>query len=414
MSDDWEKKYPDDSWEDSWEEEPYDDWGDIDNCCILMNQLNLNHKIDDIEIINGNKLIIIRADMYKEFFKIYENLNLKTFEIWIMLDEMIKIIDIKIKSKDKDLTTTDSLILCKLEKILKNTKIDLTKEFVPLLIKKITRYLTNDIYDFCYICGKRGIMSKNDGLNILVLNLCGDLLCITNSFISDGVIFQEELSKNMERFKLMLYLFIYSCKVNRIPCILPENIDLKNVLKLLENLPKFDEIKYMECELDNSLYSLMSWLIFTYKDKIILESETSSELIFEIRESDNIKSEIFKNADKSKILNRYHGSADFNYFNIMMNGLQSFSRTKYQTNGAAYGKGVYFGSKNTAIGYNRKIPIKDDSITEILNSYKYNKTSKILNCDIYYEDSKWVNTNFCTVIPKSENIIIKKLIIKKN
>lgn len=412
--------------DDDWES-PDDDWGEttiteFDELKIDINQINLNTNEYEVsvDLFSLSNLICIYIGMFSEILKVYTNITLEVITLKIIYDHKFNIQSIRVFCNNEKPKETDILILCKIEKIIKNMKLNVTDNFIPKICKRLMYYFQRDIFYQCYICDKCGVVDKNIFDDKLILNLCGDLLCICNSFISQNFIVEEEIMNHPCRLELMLYLFIYSCNVNRLPCILPDNTNLNEVLEILSTLPQLNElknIKNLKSNLNPQLYSILSWLIFTYVNKIRLNNENRKELVFNIIENNEIKDKIFKQAESNKILNKFHGSSDFNYFNILMNGLQSFSKTKYQTNGAAYGNGVYFGNKNTASSYNNTSKVyknkNKDKINELLESYTYSKNTKILNCNIYYENPKWHNNSFCTVIPKSENIQIIQFIILK-
>lgn len=451
-----ECKYPDtewvDEWEnDDWEENPNDDWGDLvedigelhisGKSRVNINKGNYSDEDIKIEIEDQYNIIKIDVNILYEIFKIFTNVSLENIKINIIFENDLEIRRITVNTdiRNEDLTPTDILILCKINKIIRNMKLDLREKFILKIMHQIVTYISNDIYKRCYICDNMGVVDKNIFNNKVILNLCGSLTCITNSFISKNFIVEEEIMTNWDRFEVMLYLFMYSCYVNRIPCILPDDTDLNNVIKILSTLPPIEMIKNAEnlkLMFSEELYSILSWLIFTYLNKVEFIKRTKNFIEFKINESSEIKDMVFKDANKSDIFNMHHGSNDFNYFNIIMNGLQSFSKSKYQTNGAAYGSGVYFGTIQTAKSYNvnrgggiirrknknqkpppPKLPSKSKDcdyhkiVGDLINGCKYHNINKILNCDIYYEDKKWVKNHFCTVIPKSENIIIKKLIV---
>lgn len=420
-----------------WESDDISNWesDDIEDknikSRINKNIGNYSKKDVNIEIEEYYNLIKIDINIFKKVFEIFTNVKLNILNIKIFFNDNLKVTKLKLLNKGIDeLTSTDYLILSKLNKIITNLKIDLEKEFILEIMDNIVSYISNDIYNCCYICNNVGV-ADNILNNKLVFNLCGSLLCITNSFISQKYIVEEEIKENSDRFEFMLYLFIFSCYVNRIPCILPKDTDLNKVMEILSTLPSIESIKNeknLKKILTNDLYSILSWLIFTYLNKINLFEKSYKQIIFNINESFEKKKE-FKSVCKKDTLNifkMYHGSSDYNYFNIIMNGLKNFSKTKYQTNGCAYGNGVYFGKMEVANGYNRKIvkKIKTSNffflnvsnekykkVEKLIFNSKYYKLSKILKCEIYYENPQWHRDHFCTVIPKNENILIKSMII---
>ena len=268
----------DDEW-DSYDDND-DGWGDDDELDITNNMMNM--KISgDLDLDTGgyevcvenqkySKLITIEMGMFAEILKIYTNISIDVIKIHIIYNYRLIPDRLRVFIDNKP-TETDALILCKLTKIMNEMKLDLSSKFIPKICKRFVRYFQHDIYHKCYICDNVGVVDKNIFNNKLILNLCGSLLCICNSFISQNFIVEEELMTNPDRLEFMLYLFIYSCHVNRIPCILPENTELSEVIKILETLPSMEELRKVEDLkkiLTGELYSILSWLIFTYMNKV--------------------------------------------------------------------------------------------------------------------------------------------------
>ena len=368
-------------------------WDDIDS----DEEWDEVNYLDDINIINKDNITCsIKADSLLIVHYTINNKLFESFKLKIIFNEKLKIINTIIEDEitSKCLHVDEVKFLkLKMEKILRT--LDLTNDFLSEIIIRMDYYFTTSS-KLCYICNKKCIINTNN------LNFCGDLICITNSCMFNFELFNE-ISFNSHRFEFMLYLFMCSIYENRMPCILPKDTNLKEVIKLLSKLKsiKINDIN----ELDPDLTGLLSWLVVSYKNKIDVD------LI--INDNSDKKILIFENAPAENILIRHHGSRDFNYFNIIMNGLKNFSKTKYMSTGAAFGDGVYFGSKTTAISYNIRIAkSQDNKLYTLISESQFFTKSKILECMIYHEDEKWTNTEFCTVIPKNDNIIIQKMILQ--
>lgn len=72
--------------------------------------------------------------------------------------------------------------------------------------------------------------------------------------------------------------------------------------------------------------------------------------LFKVSHSDEKEREFYEIKGESKIL--YHGTLIRNVYSIMRNGVRSMSGTKYLSNGAIYGNGIYLAdNESTAIGY---------------------------------------------------------------
>lgn len=408
-----------------------DEWSDIeDNWDIPNNNIiDLNTNNLDIKVIHEEnyRIIKLKNNSYSSLFKNINNISINELNILISYTENYKIFNINVYIENKE-TKTDILILNKLNNKLKNINIDLSNNFISKINDIISEFFNNDIFNKCFLCEKININENHFIDNCFIINICNDLKCIFNSYIFSEDIVNDELKNQKNRLELMLYLFTYSCYINRIPSILPENTNLMKILNLIKKLDSLNNINFkLYNNLDNELKSLISWLIVKYKysQKIHFFKEEYDmknkvlKYIYQINENNIIKDEKFKNADIKRIFNKYHGSSDYNYFNILMNGLQVFSNTELQTNGSAYGKGIYFGEQYVAKSYNNNNNIsfhknnKNYKIYKLLIKSNINKCIKLLNCDIFYENDNWENNNFCTVIPDENNIKIKYLIIYK-
>lgn len=400
----------DDSWDESDNLSNWDEEEKLEINMYTTYKINVqNHEL--------SKLIELNIETFADYFKKFGNIFFRHFRILILYDLKMNITDIRIKciNNVEELNINNKVLISKLEKIINAKKINLNEPFIDDIIDSFYLYFKYTIQHTCFMCDKIATYRNSKYLNA---NLCGNMLCLANSFVSDLFLLQTEVENNPERFRFMLYLFLYSCAINRVPNILPDNTNLEEILELFKDIEDINDLDKLLLIGNNNLIILLNWLIFTYNDIITLsDKSTKNNIIFNINENDVTKTEYFSVVNqehKEKILNRYHGSIDHNYFNIILGGLKNFSTSKYQVNGAAHGNGVYFGTEETAKGYNYTVANpsttnNNSHVLELLKKYKYWTCTKILNCDIYYEDNTWTNTDFCTVIPKNENIMIKTM-----
>lgn len=417
------------------------DWSDCDeedwDECIDRNKfddlsfINLDEKITITKISSIENSIIIKTSVYKEFFEQYKNINIREIKITISVDKYLNINNITIKKNNIDYEKNDSYILCKLEKILNKSNIIISDNLIFDLNNILYVFFHKQLFNDCFICDKPGIIKYKHDYKIITFNFCGDMLCLSNSFLSDKSVLLYNLENDYKKFTFMLYLFIYSCFINRMPCILPENTDLNEILTLFSEIKSIENMKNEILTYSSDLISLLNWLIITYTDKIsspYFENKFTCFDIYEDLSKKNIhlldySDNNFQKMNTGKKIGKYHvyhGSRDCNYFNIIMSGLKNLSKTQYEVNGTVHGNGIYFGSEYTANGYNIKkltnMNYKKDTLNkhifQLLEKCEYYNAPKILGCDIYYEETSWANNNYCIVIPKDENVLIKKIKIQ--
>lgn len=87
---------------------------------------------------------------------------------------------------------------------------------------------------------------------------------------------------------------------------------------------------------------LLYFFIFTNSiafSSIIISGVSSRSFLFKISHSERKENEFYTIEGESKIL--FHGTSLVNLYSIMRNGIRTMSKSKYQTNGAAYGHGIY-------------------------------------------------------------------------
>ena len=154
--DDWEEDFEDNDWDDFVE-----DMNDlkIDKSVINLTTGHYNNKDLKVSIDNRCNLINMEIYLLNEIFRMFTNIDIEILKINIIFDNRFRIERLKVFS-DK-YSETDILILCKLNKRLKNLNLDLKKDFIIKIMDNITEYLCYDIYNKCYICDNVGVVDRN-------------------------------------------------------------------------------------------------------------------------------------------------------------------------------------------------------------------------------------------------------------
>lgn len=100
----------------------------------------------------------------------------------------------------------------------------------------------------------------------------------------------------------------------------------------------------------------------------------------------------------------YHGSNGENWWSIIHNSLQNYSKTDLQRNGAVHGEGIYLAPKlQTALDYSR--------IGLSLEGSVYNEFRVYLIAEIINRNLKIYGDNFCYVIPDDLDVSIKYIVL---
>lgn len=144
-----------------------------------------------------------------------------------------------------------------------------------------------------------------------------------------------------------------------------ENVETKEILYVLEwiLLSNNTNLRYVKS-------------LSPYQESIIVGRKP---MVFEII-SDPQDEEAFKRESEGKLVETvYHGSNNSFWHGILRNGLKIYSNTKLQSNGCAYGPGVYFStSYSTASSYQKKR--KAESSQSNQSEYWPQSSTKITSC----------------------------------
>lgn len=147
--------------------------------------------------------------------------------------------------------------------------------------------------------------------------------------------------------------------------------DIINFFRIVNNIQEFfaiirrgitsaessdnDVIQHLCRSIPNGLkfIKLLYFFIFTNSiafSSIRVEGIDSKCFLFKISHGEAKENEFYSIDGESKIL--FHGTSLINLYSIMRNGIKTMSGGKYQSNGAAYGNGIYLTDNfHTAIGY---------------------------------------------------------------
>lgn len=177
--------------------------------------------------------------------------------------------------------------------------------------------------------------------------------------INTNIDYLDIVKKDTNKLKEMIHLFFIGDKE-----ILSEKNIYENINSELYGLLKFIITKSdLQFRLDSELSKIVN-ITGVYK----LEYTSSDE--------NNMKFEAKLSKQNSKYL--FHGSKINNWFSIIYNGLQIYSGTSKQENGASYGKGIYLSDSitfsNTYCKSNSNFVI---GVFEVINAEKYKKTTNI-------------------------------------
>lgn len=176
-------------------------------------------------------------------------------------------------------------------------------------------------------------------------------------------------------------------------------------LKLFNSLSN-SEYKFIEFVVQSnntilSHFDFQSKPIAESSDDLIIDTDVwnnSGLMVFAITHDAQLEDQ-FNKVEKSTYL--FHGSAAENWHSILRNGLKNYSGTAKQTNGAAFGSGIYL-AKNSSIsmGYSRrsKSGFSVISIAQVIDAERYNKNK---SAGIY-------------VVPDESQVLIKYLILINN
>ena len=157
---------------------------------------------------------------------------------------------------------------------------------------------------------------------------------------------------------------------------------LGNIDKLIKDTSVLKTEEELRYSLTDDLYYLIRFIVksnCTHLEPVRLfdENQLNDVQQFKIRYTTDIEE-----AFNAKITNShcflFHGSGEQNWHSILRNGLKNCSGTKLQSNGAAYGSGIYLSDNYiTSIGYSKGSMCVIGVCQVVGDKSKYKKTSNI-------------------------------------
>lgn len=212
--------------------------------------------------------------------------------------------------------------------------------------------------------------SEFSSQNSLMALLAGDMRKIAFIFRIAKEAF-ESLKTHLSRFEpnpLNYFPEIY--KGEKSNDIIVEN-DIKRFFNVVDNINDFFQlirngvtsasttdsvlIDYLCRNVDNGMKFIKILYFFIFTNSIAfgsvnLEGVSKNMTLFKISHSEDKEAEFYSIKGERKIL--FHGTSFANLYSIMRNGIKTMSGGKYQSNGAAYGSGIYLTDNfSTAAGY---------------------------------------------------------------
>jgi len=200
-------------------------------------------------------------------------------------------------------------------------------------------------------------------------------------------------------------MFYSACGSNHDVEYLLSNTTKIQCIELLDNCPDVNELynyslsNTLKNNIDELLYELLSHIInscSTHLKSNIVGDEISFDVI-----NSNQKEHEFNNLKKdNNTLTLYHDSSISNWHNIIRMGLKNYSGTDKQTNGAAFGSGVYLSDKmNTSLGYcgsagkkwSKSITLKTHVIMAICELCDKQNENWFKNPHYVVNDEKYIN-----------------------
>jgi ubiquitin-protein ligase len=147
-----------------------------------------------------------------------------------------------------------------------------------------------------------------------------------------------------------------------------------------------------------------------------VEKDTKTK-VFLVSHGTEKETEFYNIPGKSIIL--MHGSHISNMYSIMRNGIKSMSNSKYKTNGAVYGEGIYLSDNiHTVMSYGREDKGKINKgkiIVDDINDEKEESTCILFfNCKNLNDSSNKKSNGYCYVQQENEIILRCILWIDKN
>ncbi len=202
-----------------------------------------------------------------------------------------------------------------------------------------------------------------------------------------------------------------------------DSTDAKDIIALFQKIPAVSTMLHfktnndLKLHLGMELYLFIIWILTAFN----LQLETDNEIISQLTNTTHTPTQIYRvcqydavhvlkfeaERQKTKVIRKmYHGSKVDCWFNILANGLQNLSNTKYMTTGQAYGQGIYVASDSgTARGYTMSFKSDWQHSTKSLNG-----KSLLLHL-LLADPEQFKKTEGIYVVPSPNNLLITHLSI---
>ena len=293
-----------------------------------------------------------------------------------------------------------------------NININSVKQFIKSLNKIYNNYMS-----FCTVCGKT---TKNKTLESI--DICNNNDCIIKSYnLPTSNLIYKILIEEPEKLIFLTQLLISGTKhkyASESYTPIPKILNCSTVNDIITDLAtaniNFDFTKFENCSNEYELFKLCNLNEYAYYKNAILNNyfsmshsnivDNNNIDIFNIN-YDAEKENSVQNLDSSYL---FHGSSIDCWYSIVKNGLKIMSGTKFQTNGAAYGNGIYFSdSFNFSSSYSSRGFIHDKTATNI--------NIKVISVFQIFDDiSKIKKTTNIFVVTDTNTIMLRALIVLKN
>jgi hypothetical protein len=283
--------------------------------------------------------------------------------------------------------------------------IDDVKDFIKNLITLVEN-MYDTFYSYCPLC----LISKNK--NKMKIYSCDNCEIESYSNVIDNTV-MDNYFKDKNVFKLNLLIstsgLLNLSRFNPLPIYCSSSDELKTIsndtnyyIKIIETCVtdndlfkklKLDEYKFLKHIVKSNILKLN---YYNTNQNIIRDEDifdTDDNILFTVDHDREIQN-TFDNDSNVKYM--YHGSSLSNFYSIMRNGLKNYSGTKFQTNGAAYGNGIYLAEQYTlSLSYSRNTKNRIMAIVQLRNHNKYKKSS-------------------IAVVNDEKDVLIKYLILVRN
>ena len=352
--------------EENWSDVVEDDWGDTMEIIDYVSQENneKNKLLTDYEKELSNQNVEINYISHKNVLKIFIGFKIKKY----FTCNEIKYFNL---GKFEYLTVyigygiaTEVLYECglsndnrsiksfnlswKITERLKNDFIfSLESNFFVFIVDYIQE-LFKHIYDKCLVC------DGNMKYVAMKPYICEKEIChFRYNTLNLGFLLLEEIRRDPIVADLLISFFYIACNAPRELTYKPDNFNKTKMIKILNDCPTIYDLIELENEqtlkkhIGPELYNILCWIITSNRVYLEYKSDSNNEYTFVMNSSNPEKEAKFNNhvRKNTETYPGYHGSGINNWHNIIRMGLKNYSGTKWQLNGAAYGKGIYL-SKN--------------------------------------------------------------------